>query len=119
MEIKIHLRNCTDPLGLGMRKLNIIWRYITKANNINEYRYWIDKVASYGHEEAIKLNVRDNVHKEEISESDTKQSNRKFEGFIWIIGGILLTILSTAITDGGVILFYGAVLYGLYLVIFK
>lgn len=93
--------------------------YYKSKNNINEYRYWIDKAASYGHEEAIKLNVRDNVHKEEISESDTKQSNRKFEGFIWITGGILLTILSTAITDGGVILFYGAVLYGLYLVIFK
>ena len=93
--------------------------YYKSKNNIDDYRYWIDKAASYGHEDAIRLNARDNVHKEEIVETDTPKSNRKIEGLIWIIGGLLLTLVSTAFTDGGVVLFYGAVLYGLYLVLFK
>ena len=93
--------------------------YYKKNNDIDNYRYWIDKAASYGYEEAIKLNAKDNVHKEEIIRPDEKKGNRKSEGLLWIIGGVLLTIVSTAVSDGGFVLFYGAILYGLYLVLFK
>lgn len=63
--------------------------YYKSKNNIDDYRYWIDKAASYGHEDAIRLNARDNVHKEEIVETDTPKSNRKIEGLIWIISCII------------------------------
>ena len=89
--------------------------YYKKNNDIDNYRYWMDKAASYGYEEAIKLNAED----KEIIRSDEKKGNRKSEGLLWIIGGTLLTIASTAVSDGGFVLFYGAILYGLYLVLFK
>lgn len=67
----------------------------------------------------MKLNAEDNVQKEDIIKPEATKNNRKAEGLIWIIGGVLLTVISTAVTDGGFVLFYGAVLYGIYLVLFK
>ncbi|MDE5782761.1 MAG: hypothetical protein K2H97_00350 [Prevotella sp.] len=51
--------------------------------------------------------------KNQIKEAKSEAANKEFlYGFLWAAGGVLLTILT-----GGAFIFYGAVLYGLYLLV--
>lgn len=51
--------------------------------------------------------------KEQIKEAKSEAANKQLlYGFLWSAGGALLTIIT-----GGTFIFYGAVLYGLYLII--
>lgn len=51
--------------------------------------------------------------KNQIKEAKSEAANKQLlYGFLWAAGGALLTIIT-----GGTFIFYGAVLYGLYLII--
>lgn len=79
----------------------------TESNN--EYTYWIEKAVRNGYNP-------DNIHIKgmETKTKKTEVSDRTIEGFIWIIGGLLLTVAT-----GGYLIFTGAIVYGLYILLFK
>ena len=79
----------------------------TESNN--EYTYWIEKAVRNGYNP-------DNIHIKgmETKTEKTEISNRTIEGFIWIIGGLLLTLAT-----GGYLIFIGAIIFGLYILLFK
>ena len=79
----------------------------TESNN--DYTYRIGKAVRNGYNP-------DNIYIKgmEIKTKKTEISDCTIEGFIWIIGGLLL-----AVATGGNLIFSGAIVYGLCILLFK
>ena len=86
--------------------------YAERKGGQADYEYWMKKAADNGYE-AAKVSLPNSLIEETTSNDSRKEGMGKtLEGFLWIGGGLLLTIVT-----GGAYIFYGAVLYGLYLVV--
>ena len=90
--------------------------YVSRKNGESDYQYWLKKAVENGYvatnNDLAALNL---IEKEESVSSMTngsKSSEKMIKGLLWISGGVLLTIA----TNGGYI-FYGAVLYGIYIIL--
>ena len=83
-----------------------------KGGKNSNYEYWVKKAADNGYVSAKQI-LDDSVEKEtvESTASQGEDGNKNLEGFLWIAGGLLLTVVT-----GGTYIFYGAVVYGLYLI---
>lgn len=94
--------------------VNSVYNYAGDLIVNHDYSYGDAKKAlvEQGLSEADAETVVENI-KTQIKEAKSEAANKELlYGFLWAAGGALLTV----ITDGTFI-FYGAVLYGLYLII--
>ena len=97
-----------ERLELNDNEKDVYDRYVN--NLVATYHYpIITRTQTY----YLKPNT---TNKEQTNSSKT---DRMVEGGVWIILGIILTIVFTGSSSSGYYVFYGAIIYGLYVLFLK
>ena len=93
--------------------------YYGNMKDNDNYLYWMEKAASYHHDKALQFmnNIKPNTTNKE--QTNSSKTDRMVEGGVWIILGIILTIVFTGSSSSGYYVFYGAIIYGLYVLFLK